>query len=74
MKTVFLVILIVMLLAVTVSGDTASVMIVRTNPSGQESPVFSEPLMTYRQAERLIRQNEEIIRLLKDIERNTRRR
>jgi len=51
-----------------------SVMVVRTNPTGQESPVFAEPLMTYKQAERIIRQNEEIIRLLKDIERNTKRR
>jgi len=49
-------------------------MVVRTNPTGQESPVFAELLMTYKQAERIIRQNEEIIRLLKDIERNTKRR
>ncbi len=66
MKTVILVALVVMLMAVTVSGDTPSVMVVRTNPSGQESPVFAEPFMTYKQAERLIKQNEEIIKLLKD--------
>lgn len=73
MKTVFCVVLVVMLMAVTVSGDTSSVMVVRNNPTGQGSPVFAEPLMTYKQAERLIKQNEEIIKLLKDIERNTKK-
>lgn len=74
MKTVLLVVLAVMLMAVTVSGDTPSVMVVRTNPTGQESPVFAEPLTTYKQAEKIIKQNDEIIKLLKDIERNTKRR
>ncbi|MEK6691038.1 MAG: hypothetical protein AABY78_07030 [Nitrospirota bacterium] len=74
MKIILMVILIIALMTMIVSGDTPSLMIVRTNPTGQWSPVFSEPLMTYKQGERVIRQNEEIIRLLKDIERNTRKR
>jgi len=74
MSMIFPLVLAVFLIASTGSGDMPSVMVVRTNPSGQEGSVFAEPLMTYKQAERIIRQNEEIIRLLKEIERNTKRR
>ncbi|MEK6690362.1 MAG: hypothetical protein AABY78_03550 [Nitrospirota bacterium] len=73
MRIIIFLVLVIILMAVTVSGDTPSIMIVRTNPLGQESTVFSEPLMTYKQAERIIKQNEDIIRLLKDIERNTKK-
>lgn len=67
-RTILLIVLAAIFMSATVSGDTSSVMVVRTNPAGHESPLFAEPLMTYKQGEKLIRQNEEMISLLKDID------
>ncbi len=70
-KFILLSILIALFFASIVSGDTASVTVVRTNVSGHSNPALAQPLMTYKQAETMIKQNKEIIKLLKSIEKNT---
>lgn len=61
--------LIISLSVMATADNVPPVTVVRTNPSGYQSS--SEPLVTYLQADKIIRQNAEIIKLLKDIEKNT---
>lgn len=78
-KIIAITILLIGISSNTAQSETKAI-IVRTNPSGHETTVTSKPLMTYQQAEKIIKQNEVIIRqnkkiikLLEQIERNTRK-
>jgi hypothetical protein len=79
MKRLIITSLIILFSGMPVYGGTKTV-IVRTNPQGYETGLTAKPIMTYRQAEtmirqneKIIRQNEEIIKLLRKIERNSRK-
>lgn len=79
MKRQFIAFCMIMVFSMPVHAGTKTV-IVRTNPQGYENALTSKPLMTYQQAEtmirqneKIIRQNEEIIKLLQKIERNSRK-
>jgi uncharacterized membrane protein len=79
MKKLITAICIVLIFSITGYTGTKTV-IVRTNPGGYGTTTTAKPLMTYQQAEtmirqnlKIIRQNEEIIKLLRKIERNSRK-
>ncbi|RMG04352.1 MAG: hypothetical protein D6726_03550, partial [Nitrospirae bacterium] len=61
MKRLLTALCMIMVFGMPVHAGTKTV-IVRTNPQGYETAVNAKPLMTYQQAETMIRQNEKIIR------------